>query len=151
MMLAYRPLNIAEVDSVTGLSDQLVTIETLVDRCASFLKMQGIDIEFVHQSARDYLSEKNGQSILDSYECYGHSEIILSCLSYLSQRLKVNLVDLPRPDSTRELMKRNALVASVDYTATLWVQHLNGAQQTSQYRTLLLNKGLWVHSSVLSY
>lgn len=142
MVLAYRPLNMAEVGSVTGLSDEWAPIKALVDRCASFLKMQGTDIEFVHQSARDYLSEKNGQSTLDSYECCGHSEIILSCLSYLPQRLKVILVDLPRPDSTRELMKRNALVASVDYTATLWVQHLNGGQQTSQIQNALTEQGV---------
>jgi hypothetical protein len=54
MMLVYRPLNVAEVGSVSGLSDEWVTIEALVDRCASFIRMQGTtDIEFVHQSARD--------------------------------------------------------------------------------------------------
>jgi hypothetical protein len=141
MMLAYRPLNMAEVGSVTGLSDQLVTVEALVHRCASFLKMRGADIEFVHQSARDYLSKKNGQSILDSYEHYGHGGITLSCLSHLSQRLKVNLVDLPRPDSTRELMKRNELVASVDYAATFWVQHLEGAKRTTLIQNALAEQG----------
>jgi hypothetical protein len=119
MMLAYRPLNMAEVGSVSGLSDEWVTIKALVDRCALFIKMRGTtDIEFVYQSARDYLARKNGQSILDASEHYRHGEIALSCLSHLSQRLKVNLVHLPRPDSTRELMKRNNLVASVDYAAT---------------------------------
>jgi hypothetical protein len=141
MMLAYRPLNMAEVGSVTGLSDEWVTFKALVDRCASFVQMRDTDIEFVHQSARDYLAEKNGQSILDSYENYGHSEITLSCLSYLSQRLKVNLVDLPRPDSTRELMKRNELVASVEYAATFWVQHLEGAKRTTPIQNALAEQG----------
>jgi len=141
MMLAYRPLDMAEVGSVTGLSDQLVTVEALVDRCASFLKMRGSDIEFVHQSARDYLAGKNGQSILDSYEYYGHGEIALSCLSHLSQRLKVNLANLPRPDSTRELMKRNKLVDSVDYAATFWVQHLEGANRTTLIQNALAEQG----------
>jgi hypothetical protein len=137
MMLAYRPLNMAEVGNMTGLSDQLVTVEVLVDRCASFIKIRGTDIEFVHQSARDYLAGMNGQSILDSYEHYGHGDIALSCLSHLSQRLKVNLVDLPRPDSTRESMKGNLLVASVDYAATFWVQHLEGAKQTTLIQNAL--------------
>ncbi|KAK9384571.1 hypothetical protein V1515DRAFT_632612 [Lipomyces mesembrius] len=128
MMLAYRPLNMAEVGSVTGLSDECV--RALVDRCASFVRMRDTDIEFVHQSARDYLAGTSGQSILDSYENHGHSEIALSCLSHLSERLKINLIDLPRPDSTRESMKRNELVASVDYAATFWVQHLEGAKRT---------------------
>jgi hypothetical protein len=141
MMLAYRPLNVAEVGSVTGLSDQFVTVKALVDRCASFFKMRGTDIEFVHQSARDYLAGKNGQSILDSYEHYGHGEIALSCLSHLSQRLKVNLVDLPRPDSTRELMKWNERATSVAYAATFWVKHLYGAKRTTLIQNALTEQG----------
>jgi hypothetical protein len=142
MMLAYRPLNVAEVGSVSGLSDKWDTIKALVDRCASFVKMRGTtDIEFVHQSARDYLAGKNGQSILDANEHYGHGEIALSCLSHLSQRLKVNLVDLPRPDSTRELLKRTPLVASVDYAATFWVQHLECVKRTTLVQNALAKQG----------
>jgi hypothetical protein len=88
------------------------------------------------------LAGKNGQSILDSYQYYGHGEIALSCLSHLSQRLKVNLVDLPRPDSTREVMERNTLVSSVDYAATLWAQHLDSAQQTSLIQNALVEQGV---------
>ncbi|KFZ19764.1 hypothetical protein V501_00497, partial [Pseudogymnoascus sp. VKM F-4519 (FW-2642)] len=141
MMLAYRPLNVEEVGSVTGLSDQLVAIEAWVDRCASFVRRRGTDIEFVHQSARDYLARKDGQSIFDSYEHYGHGEIALNCLSHLTKRLKVNLVDLPRPDSTRESMKRNALVFSVDYATTMWVRHLEGANQTALIQNALAERG----------
>ena len=141
MMLAYRPLNMAEVGSVTGLSDEWVTSRALVDRCASFIRIRDIDIEFVHQSARDYLAGTSGQSVLDSYGNYGHSEIALSCLSYLSQRLKVNLIDLPQPDSTRESMKRNTLVASVDYAATFWAQHLESAKRTTPIQNALSEKG----------
>lgn len=92
IMLAHRPLSVAEVGNVTGLSDQLVTIEALVDRCASLFKMRGTDIEFFHQSARDYLAGKNGQYILDSYKHYGHVEIELSRLSHLLQDLMSTLL-----------------------------------------------------------
>ncbi|OBT44214.1 hypothetical protein VE00_05406 [Pseudogymnoascus sp. WSF 3629] len=141
MILAYRPLNVEEVGSVTGLSDQLVAIEAWVDRCASFVKRRGTDIEFVHQSARDYLAGKDGQSIFDSYEHYGHGEIALNCLAHLTERLKVNLVDLLQPDSTRDLMKRNKLVASVDYATTMWVRHLEGANRTALIQNALAERG----------
>ncbi|KAM0139575.1 hypothetical protein ACHAO1_002947 [Botrytis cinerea] len=127
MMLVYRPLNVMEVDGVLGLSN-FVTSGALVDRCASFSKMRGTDIEFVHQSARDYLVGENGKCILDTSELYGHHEIVVSCLSYLSQKLKVNLVDLPRPDSTWLSMEQNELLRSLDYSATFWAQHLEGAR-----------------------
>jgi hypothetical protein len=44
IMLAYRPLNVGEVGSVIGLSDQLVAIEAWVDRCTSFVKRQGTSV-----------------------------------------------------------------------------------------------------------
>jgi hypothetical protein len=134
MILAYRPLNVGEVGSVTGLSDEEVTTEALVDRCASLIKMRGTVIEFVHQSARDYLVGINGQAIFDSHECYGNGEVALSCLSYLSEQLRINLANLPQPDSTKESIKdkkSNTLAASMDYAATFWVQHLKGAEQTT--------------------
>ena len=137
MMLAYRPLNLEELGSVTGLSDGEVSIEVLVDRCASFVKMRGTNTEFVHESAREYLAGKDGQPILDSYDQYGHAEVVLNCLTYLSERLKINLVDLPRPDFTRERLKelkdekKDLYLASLDYAATFWVQHLHDARRNA--------------------
>ena len=76
-MLAYRPLKVAEVGSVTGLSDSEEDIAALVDQCASFIKMRGTVIEFVHQSAPDYLSGKNRPSVLDNLERYGNAEVCI--------------------------------------------------------------------------
>ena len=141
ILLPYRPLNVAEVSSVSGLSNDRDSIEALVDRCASFLKRRKTDIEFVHQSAQDYLTGENGQSILDSYDYYGHGGVTLSCFSYLSPRLKVNLVDLPRPDSPRESMKWNELAASVAYAVTFWAQHLDSAKQDTGIQKALTEHG----------
>lgn len=154
MMLAYRPLSIAEFGAVTGLSSQQVVIEALVDRCASFVRRRGRDIVFVHQSARDYLAGKNGESIIDAYGIYGHGEIALNCLSHLSKRLKVNLVDLPRADLTRESMTRNALIDSVDYAASFWAQHLDNATQNTLIRAALTERGLvgvFLHTKLLEW
>ncbi|TGO35832.1 hypothetical protein BHYA_0144g00010 [Botrytis hyacinthi] len=141
MMLAYRPLNVAEVDSVLGLS-KYDTARALVDRCASFLKMRGTDIKFVHQSARDYLAGENGKYILDTSELYGHNDIAVSCISYLSQKLKINLVDLPRPDSTRKSIEGNQLMASLDYAATFWAQHLEGAKREIPMQNSSIEQGV---------
>ncbi|KAF3935133.1 hypothetical protein ABW20_dc0102432 [Dactylellina cionopaga] len=142
MLLTYRPLNVAEVGSVSGISDTWFTVDMLIDRCASFIKMRrSTDIKFVHQSAQDYLAEENGQSLLDANEIYGHGEIALSCLSHLSQRLKINIANLPRPDSTRESIKGNSLMASVNYAATFWVQHLESARKTTLIQNALGEQG----------
>ncbi|KAJ5088692.1 G-protein beta WD- 40 repeats containing protein [Penicillium angulare] len=144
MILVYRPLKLEEVKSVTGLTDQGDdAIRALIDRCASFIKMQGNDIQFVHQSGRDYFSEENGQSILDSYEPFGHDDIARSCLSHLSEILKPNILGLKRPDSTKESIKslkddmKKVPLNSVDYAATFWAQHLENAT-----RSTILQSGL---------
>ena len=147
MMLTYRPLNMSEVSSVTGLLEEELATEALVDRCASFIKMRGKDIEFVHQSARDHLAGENGQSLLDYHDQYGHGEVTMSCLSHLSRQLKINLLHLARPGSTRETMEvtkeegANEVLASLDYAATFWVQHLAIAKHTTIAQDALAEHG----------
>ncbi|CAG7994432.1 unnamed protein product [Penicillium salamii] len=130
MMLVYRPLKLEEVPSVTGLFCGGDTIQFMVNHCASFVRIRENNIEFVHQSARDYLAGENGLAILDLHGHYEHYHIVLGCLSHLSKQLKVNLLDLPRPDSTNQFAKslkserQDVLLSSLDYATTFWVQHL---------------------------
>ncbi|KAH5617544.1 hypothetical protein HBI23_254240 [Parastagonospora nodorum] len=146
MLSAYRPLREEEVSSATGLPLEDVEIDLLIDRCASFVRKQGESIEFVHQSARDYLAQE-ACIPLSSYGSWAHREIALSCLRYLSQRLKVNLVNLLRPDSERGSMKRLPDKAEkgpldiVDYAATFWVQHLADAMPDALIADALGDQG----------
>ncbi|KAJ5185280.1 hypothetical protein N7472_010120 [Penicillium cf. griseofulvum] len=138
MMTVYRPLKVEEVASVIGLTDEEDTIRALVDCCASFIRLREDNIEFVHQSARDYLAGENGLSILDSHGRFGHEEIALACLSYLSECLKPNLVDLPRPDAARDSLEalengqKNGILSRVDYAAMFWVSHLKNTSNNSE-------------------
>lgn len=146
MLTAYRPLREEEVSSATGLSLEHVPIDLLVDRCASFVRKQGASIEFVHQSARDFLAH-DAQTILSSCRQWEHGKIALSCLHYLSQQLKVNLVHLPRPDFERGSKSRLPNVARkgpldrVDYAATFWAQHLADAMPNSLIADALEDQG----------
>ncbi|KAM3070114.1 hypothetical protein ACMFMF_008467 [Clarireedia jacksonii] len=155
MLTVYRPLAVEEVGSVTGLSNDEVDTEALIDRCASFIRNRGAGIEFVHQSARDYLA-KDGQPTLDSYGRYGHSEISLSCLSYLSRRLEANIFHLRRPDSTSESIKElkdkneNALLVSADYAATFWVEHVKDALKDTG-RMALIQHSLSERGEVVAF
>ncbi|CAG8890696.1 unnamed protein product [Penicillium egyptiacum] len=160
MMLVYRPLKVEEVSGVTSMTNKDDAIKALVNRCASFLKMQENNIEFVHQSARDYLATENAQSILSSYERFGHFELVLGCLSHLSEWLKVNLIDLPRPDLARESSEplkdkeRCILLASLDYAATFWVQHLENINRRTIVQSEIIDKGAvgtFLHNKLLEW
>jgi len=142
LMQAYRPLHVREVSSVTGLPDDLGYVEALADRSASFVKQRGMYIEFVHQSTRDYLAGTNGRSVLEAHDQYGHGEMAVSCLTHLQQRLKVNLLDLPRPDATRptrETMSTgdSELLISLHYAATFWFQHVDMAKDHTIVQEIL--------------
>ena len=160
IMLAYRPLDVIEIRSVTGFSDREVAIKVLVDRYASFIKTRGASIEFIHQSARDYLAGKGEQSLLDSYDNYEHNDVTLSCVTRLSEGLKVNLVELPRPDSTGESVKelqeegKSAMLAGMGYTATFWVQHLKLTERTLRIQNALSRQGeisRFLHTKLLEW
>ncbi|KAL2857293.1 hypothetical protein BJY01DRAFT_242364 [Aspergillus pseudoustus] len=133
MMLVFRPLNRAEVFSVTGLSEEEISSEMIIGRCASFIKMRGSTIEFVHQSSRDFLA---GSSLF-TCDDYGHEEIALSCLSYMSGVLEPNLIRLPLPNSgppTKPLEDRKfddqaAVLDTLDYAATFWADHYAASQK----------------------
>jgi hypothetical protein len=104
----------------------------VVERCASFIKMRGNSVEFVHQSARDYLAGLGRASLLEEHEPYGHGEIALTTLAFLKEHLKANLLDLPHPDSTwtsagSTESREKGLLAKVEYAATFWAQHLDMA------------------------
>ncbi|KAJ6114794.1 hypothetical protein N7486_000572 [Penicillium sp. IBT 16267x] len=148
MMLVYQPLQVVEVESLTGFTDEYWEIEALVGKCASFITMRGTFIEFNHQSARDYLAgEKSPSALLDSHEQLGHGEIALRCLAYLSERLKVNLCNLPRPNSTRKSIEEAedkepaALLSRLNYAAIFWPQHLESGKQSTVVQNALGEHG----------
>ncbi|KAJ5797857.1 uncharacterized protein N7503_007153 [Penicillium pulvis] len=149
MMLAYQPLQVVEVESLTGFTDEYSEIEDLVGKCASFITMRGTFIEFIHQSARDFLAEEKRQSdLLNSHEHFGHGELALRCLSSLCERLKVNICDLPRPDSTRKSIQESknkqstALLSRTKYAALFWPQHLESGKQSRIVQNALGERGL---------
>ncbi|KAK6527709.1 hypothetical protein TWF694_004689 [Orbilia ellipsospora] len=137
--LAYRPLKIAEMDSVAC----MVNTHELIDRCASILKVQEETIEFVHKSAQDYVS-KAEELKSGSYDYYSHGEIAINCLSRLTEKLKPNLADLPQPNfnvSPGEATG-NLLVTSLNYAASFWAKHLEAAQLTTEIEAALNEHGL---------
>lgn len=130
MMLAYRPLRLGEFAAIAGFqeNDEL-NLMSLAIRCASFIRLRGRSVEFVHQSARDFLAEKDQQLVLDSHGIRGHCDIAMNCLSYLSLSLKVNLLGV-LPDTHLEIVEalrarnEHSVLENVEYAAIFWGQHV---------------------------
>lgn len=135
MMLVYRPLKMGEFATIAGLEyDEDVSLKSLIIRCASFLRLQEQSVEFVHQSARDYLAGKDARLVLDSHGMFRDFDVALNCLSCLSQSLETNLLNLP-PNTTSwsatKLRADNGNIAldTVEYAAIFWGQHLRDFDQ----------------------
>ncbi|CAI7653831.1 unnamed protein product [Penicillium manginii] len=135
MMLVYRPLKMGEFATIAGLEyDEDVSLMTLILRCASFLRLKGKTVEFVHQSARDYLAGKDAQLLLGSHEMFEDIDVVLNCLSCLSRFLKTNLLNLPPNTgswSVAELREddKSIVLDNVEYAAIFWGQHLRDFDQ----------------------
>lgn len=159
MMLVFRPLNRAEVLSVTGIPAEEIASEKIINRCSSFIKARGAAIEFVHQSSREFLAES---ALFNSYDQYGHGDIALGCLAYMSTVLVPNLVGLPLPNSSpppkpleeRDFKNRAAILITLDYAATLWAEHLHAARQTNLVQDALSDHGMvlkFIHEKLLEW
>jgi len=138
MLLVYRPMQASEVASVAGIEHDGDTLHSLTDQCASFIRRQDDKIEFLHQSARDYLSGEIGQAVLGRYAPYGHYQAVIACLGSLSRVLKPDLLGLERPDATRAAVARvkdasgAAVLASVEYAAAFWTGHSVAAMERGE-------------------
>jgi len=143
MLQTYRPLNTQEISMVACLGDDEDGIEALTNRCASFVRRQDDKIEFVHQSARDYLSGAEGQAALKPYPPYGHREAAVTCLNSLLHVLKPDLLGLVRPNATSAAITRvkdegGALVlTAIDYAAVYWTRHFVAAIKSGEGHDVL--------------
>ncbi|OJJ43208.1 hypothetical protein ASPZODRAFT_169522 [Penicilliopsis zonata CBS 506.65] len=157
LSLAYRPLHIQELESVTGLAQQDIDIERLLSECESFINLRNDYLEFSHQSARDYLGGGKASAILKPYKSYGHEKIALNCVSYLSRELKVNLLDIKLPASTLDDLDeslRHLQLAKVNYAAHFWAQHVEKARNTIDIQRSLGENGAvskFVQSRILEW
>ncbi|KAI9775383.1 MAG: hypothetical protein M1839_001238 [Geoglossum umbratile] len=77
--LAYRPIHLKELVVIAGLpeelSDDLQSLNELVELCGSFLTVREETVYFVHQSARDYFSIGNGSKVFPLGQTETHLEI----------------------------------------------------------------------------
>jgi len=148
MKLTFRPLNLHEVGHVAGLRDDKRYIQTLIDRCASFVQNRGPYVEFQHQTALEFLDVGSGSSLLESRDPFDSGDIAMNCLTHLSNRLKVNILNCPHPGATREAMLENPqereenVLTSLGYAAVFWAQHLDLAKDTRIVQDALADNGV---------
>ncbi|KAF3392416.1 hypothetical protein F1880_008930 [Penicillium rolfsii] len=137
--LAYRPLQLLELGALSGLPDEIAgkakNLVTIIKRSGSFLTVRDESIYFVHQSAKDYLIGKGGQSIFSAGPAAAHRRMFTQSLHILEKTLRrdmyslnalgtpINQAQPPKPDP----------LAVARYACVYWVDHL---QESRSYDDL---------------
>ena len=127
--LAYRPLHLTELAIVSRLpaiiSDHASRVQEVVSLCGFFLTVKDNVVYLLHQSVKDYLSDRASQTIFPSSPSQVHHAMFVRSVDALSTgRLQRNMYDLrlgttidngkaPEPDP----------LASVRYSCVHWARH----------------------------
>ncbi|KAJ2971141.1 hypothetical protein NUW58_g9501 [Xylaria curta] len=106
--IMYRPLRLAEMAVLSGLppeiSSKLESVEKIVAKCGLFLTIQDGFVYFIHQSAKDYLSDQ---------------------ASTMSTTLHRNIYNLRRPGLLIGEIKAldPDLLAAIRYSCVHWISY----------------------------
>jgi hypothetical protein len=140
MLLSFRPLRVDELQTVMHEDDEDATMIN-IDLCASFIRKREDGpgsvaiVEFQHQSARDYLAGIgiSVDAASATFVRYGDADIAANALSALNRCLRVNILDVPRPQSDEEVeaaftkAETSDSLSQLRYAALFWAQHFCSA------------------------
>lgn len=149
--IAYRPVTLPELMSLVETSDDInndqETLEEIIKLCGSFLTLQGNDVSFIHQSAKDFLSEKEPAILFPSGKEVEHRSVLLRSIKAMSQTLRRDMYSLKHPGTPIEEVQLKLPspdpLAPIRYACTYWVDHLREIQ--SDHRVDSINCFLQKH------
>lgn len=126
--VAFRPLNLKELQELADLP-QNVTADTITKMCRSLLTLRDDTIFFVHQSAKDYLTNEWNtifqHSIRDT-----HESMFSKSVEAMTRTLQQDIYSLGNTAISIETIRRPSSdpLASIQYSCVYWISHLVEAQ-----------------------
>lgn len=102
MILAYRPLLLVELGALSGLPERISKspdhVARVIPQCGSFLTIRGGTVFFIHQSAKDYLSEETYDKFFPAGSEAYHYTIFSRSPKVLSQTLRRDVYNTRYPE-----------------------------------------------------
>ena len=130
MILAYRPLHLLELGSLSSLPKQISKsandIAKVVRKCGSFLTIRKDTVFFIHQSAKDYLFEEAYDKFFPTRSETCHYTIFSRSLQVMSKALRRDIYRLKAPGISIDQVKQPDPdpLAAARYSCLYWVDHL---------------------------
>jgi hypothetical protein len=144
---AYRPLRLGELGILSGLprqiSDKPQSVARIVSLCGSFLTIREGQVYIIHQSAKEFLSNKAFSSFFPYEIKQVHHTMFLRSLNTLSQTLRRDMYKLDHPGfpiDRVEQPERDPLAAAW-YSCVYWVDHLHDCDPTRNATNDIQNGG----------
>ncbi|KAK1990768.1 hypothetical protein LX36DRAFT_663931 [Colletotrichum falcatum] len=135
----YRPLSLAEcttfIEECRDLAEDRESLQDIIGLCGSFLTLREDTVYFVHQSAKDFLLNKQYNSIHQILPLgikHQHHVILSKSLDALSSTLRRNIYELRSPGVCIENVSppNPDPLAPLKYSCTHWVDHLEHSNPT---------------------
>lgn len=122
--VAYRPLYLVEAGSLCTLRGPTEIYRRIIAACGSFLTVRDEQVYLVHQSAKDYLSDKMQNRVLLSLNDI-HYQLSTRSLKMLSSALKRDVYTLEQPGISIEEVTTPIPdpPANVPYSRVYWADH----------------------------
>lgn len=130
VLLVYRPVTLAELESIIGSSDDDLTdaesMHKAIELCGSFLTVRDSQVYVIHQSAKDYLSDKAPSTAFFPSPADVHGDIFLRSMQAMSTILRRNIYNLYSPGlQSNEIKAPNPdPLNAIRYSCVHWVDHL---------------------------
>lgn len=133
--LVYRPLSLQEFTALVPVMSSYSPwdVRQIIKSCGSFLTLREDLVQFIHQSAKDFLLSKDSDDVFPLDIVPRHRSILISSLEAMAKVLKRDLYNLkcpgyliqditpPEPDP----------LAPISYSCLHWVAHLKEALSIS--------------------
>ena len=124
--IVFRPITLDELGSLIDLPEEdMPYLEDFISECGSFLNIRQSSIEFVHQSAKDFLLEQEPQHILSCKKINLHHRAFVKSLEAL-QSLKRNMYSLIEPGTSLDevVIPDPDPLKDIRYACLYWIDHL---------------------------
>lgn len=122
VFLAFRPLSVSELSTLTGL--ELGSIQDAVQECGSFFTRTNDIVNLIHQSAKDYLKDKYDSQRDPDWVALEHADLVEHSLVAISS-LKWNIYGLEFDTNPKDVTPPDPdPLAGLRYSCMFWMEHL---------------------------
>ena len=133
--LAKRPLRMEEIAVFAKIPND-EDVEGFIGYCGSFLTVRKKTVYWVHQSAKDYLSNGKRWDIFPLGQEHEHANTACLCLSIMSTTLRKDICNLQAPGFRLSDLKKSSIrdhmPLSAQYACLYWVDHIQQAGSANQ-------------------